>query len=145
MPLHAFLLRALLCLSLVLNGSGYAVASTQMQLMHVAATQASLAATAHTAPPCHEQLHEGSAAPSLHVMADMASSAAACDGSHGSQAAPDCCQSSQCACDCLQYATATLADVPALPAVIEHAAETRALSPSHVAPTLANPIRPPIA
>ncbi|MND04295.1 hypothetical protein D3C83_244990 [compost metagenome] len=73
-------------------------------------------------------------------MADMASSTACDDG----QAAPDCCQSSQCACDCLQYATATLADVPALPAVIERAARIRALSPSHVAPALANPIRPPI-
>lgn len=143
MPLRAFLLRALLCLSLVLNGSGYAVASTQMQLMHVAATQAALAAAAPAAPPCHEQLHEGSAVPSMHVMADMASSTA-CDDGHGSQAGPDCCQSSQCACDCLQYATATLADVPALPAVIEHAAEIGPLSPSHVAPALANPIRPPI-
>lgn len=145
MPLRAFLLRALLCLSLVLNGSGYAVASTQMQLMHVAAAQASLAAAAQKAPPCHEQLHEGSTAPSTHLMADTASSAAACDDSHGSKAAPDCCQSSQCACDCLQYATATLANVPALPALIEHAAELGALSPSHVAPALANPIRPPIA
>ncbi len=145
MLLRAFLLRALLCLSLVLNGSGYAVASTQMQLMHVAATQASLAAAAQDAPPCHEQRDERSAAPALHVMADMASSAVACDDSHGSQATPDCCQSSQCACDCLQYATATLADVPALPAVIERAAELRAPSFSHVAPALANPIRPPIA
>jgi hypothetical protein len=144
MPLRAFLLRALLCLSLVLNGSGYAVASTQMQLTHVAATQASLAAAAQIAPPCHEQRHDNDAAPSMHMMVDMASSAAACDDSQGSHASPDCCQSSQCACDCLQYATATLADVPALPAVIEHAAEIRALSPSHVAPALANPIRPPI-
>ncbi len=145
MSLRAFLLRALLCLSLVLNGSGYAVASTQMQLMHVAAMQPSQAAAAQTAAPCHEQLHPGSAAPSMHVMADMASSAAACDDGHGSPAAPDCCQSSQCACDCLQYATATLAEGPDLPAMIERAAEVRAPSPSHVAPALANPIRPPIA
>ncbi|UNK49779.1 CopL family metal-binding regulatory protein [Lysobacter sp. S4-A87] len=143
MSLRAFLLRALLCLSLVLNGSGYAVASTQMQLTHMAATQASLAAAAQVAPPCHTQVDEGTAVATGHVMGDMASSAA-CDDRHGSQASPDCCQSSHCACDCLQYATATLADVPALPAVIERAAEIRALSPSHVAPALANPIRPPI-
>jgi hypothetical protein len=140
MPLRAFLLRALLCLSLVLNGSGYAVAPTQMQVMHVAATQAALA-MAHQ--PCHEQLHEGSAAPTMHVMADTASSGA-CDDGHGSQSAPDCCKSSQCACDCLQYATATLTDVPALPALIERTAPLLSLSPGHVAPALANPIRPPI-
>jgi hypothetical protein len=142
MPLRAFLLRALLCLSLVLNGSGFAVASTLMQLMHVAATQASLAA--QTSPPCHEQRHDERAAATLHVMADIASSTA-CEDGHGSQAAADCCQSSHCACDCLQYATATLADVRAMPAMIERAAEIQALSPSHVAPALANPIRPPIA
>ena len=70
MSLPAFLLRLLLCLTLVLNGSGYAVAATQMQLTHMAtAEQEHLIATraVHDAPaPCHSQVPaEKEAAPTM--------------------------------------------------------------------------------
>src|SRR5688572_15872694 len=101
MSLPAFLLRLLLCMTLALNGSGYAVAATQMQLTHMtAAEQEHRLATevAHDAPaPCHSQVPaDKEAAPAMSHDAVQSGSPA----SHGS---PDDCQM-LCSCDCLQHA-----------------------------------------
>lgn len=140
---RALLLRVLLILSLVLNGSGYAVASTQMHLAHMATVHSTIAAADmhDAAPPCHEQGGQHAGQSGMH---DMATNAAACDDAVTRHAAPDCCQSSQCACDWLQHATATLAQVPVLPSMAVRAPDVRAMHCSHAAPALANPIRPPI-
>ncbi|HEY5802074.1 MAG TPA: CopL family metal-binding regulatory protein [Lysobacter sp.] len=135
---RAVLIHLLLCISLVLNGSAYAVASTQMHRMHAAAATA----MATTALPCHDT--HGSQHAGMHASADTASTASACHDSEDGRSAPDCCKSTQCSCDCLQHATATLAGISTLPAVIAGASVVRAMSPDHAAPTLASPIRPPI-
>jgi hypothetical protein len=143
---RAVLLRVLLCISLVLNGWGYAAASTQVHRMHATAEETAHAtvAMAHSAMPCHALDHHGDGHSGLHAAADMASATNACDDTDGGKSNPDCCTSSQCACDCMQHATATPAHAPALPAVIARATDARAMGPDHPAPTLASPIRPPI-
>ncbi|HEY5849873.1 MAG TPA: CopL family metal-binding regulatory protein [Lysobacter sp.] len=143
---RAVLLRVLLCISLVLNGWGYASASTQMHHMHATAEEAApgTAALANAAMPCHALDEHGDNHSAWHAAADMASATTACDDTDGGKSKPDCCTSAQCACDCLQHATATPAHAPALPAVIARAADARAMSPDRPAPTLASPIRPPI-
>lgn len=143
--LAAIALRLLLCLGLILNGSGYAFAATQKQLTHVAMAQthashhAAAAADGMSASPCHSQDEAGAMA------ADHASHQASHQdpGKHGQ--APDCCQSSQCVCDCLQHASLAIVGLPAPPSLAARAPSLHPLRAGHAAPTLANPIRPPIA
>lgn len=140
MSLPVFLLRLLLCMTLVLNGSGYAVAATQMQLTHMAtAEQVHRLATevAHEAQaPCHSQVpDEKEAAPAMSH--DAVQSPAS---QHGS---PDDCQT-LCSCDCLQHASLAMVD-PMPPASGRlNAPSTRRIPVGHAAPALANLIRPPI-
>lgn len=142
MPLSTFLLRLLLCMTLVLNGSGYAVAATQMQLTHMsAAEQEHRLATVverDIPAPCHSQVPvEEEAAPAMWQDAVQS-------GSSGSQhGSPDDCQT-LCYCDCLQHAS--LAMMALMPPTSERlsAPSTRRIPAGHAAPALANLIRPPI-
>lgn len=142
MSLPAFLLRLLLCVTLALNGSGYAVAATQMQLTHIAtAEQEHRFATevVHDAPaPCHTQ------APAVKAAASAMSHETVQSGSAASQhGSPDDCQS-LCSCDCLQHASLAMQDLmPPIPERL-NAPSTRRIPAGHAAPALANLIRPPI-
>lgn len=140
MSLPAFLLRLLLCVTLALNGSGYAVAATQMQLTHIAtAEQEHRFATevVHGAPtPCHTQAPAGKA---------TASAMSHETGQSGSAASehPDNCHT-LCSCDCLQHASLAMLDpMPPTPERL-NAPSTRRIPAGHAAPALANLIRPPI-
>ncbi|HEY0505789.1 MAG TPA: CopL family metal-binding regulatory protein [Lysobacter sp.] len=127
-------LRLLLCLSLVLNGAGYAVAATQMQIAHQA--MAAQAAAPVSPKPCHEagNAASGHETPMAHETAPPAPQG------HGT----DCCQTSLCTCDCLQHATAamTLVATPtAAPPARCMASPSDTRSP---APPSHTPLRPPI-
>ena len=142
MSLPAFLLRLLLCVTLVLNGSGYAVAGTQMQLKHIATAEQvhRLAAeVVHDAPaPCHSQVAVGKeAAPAMSHETVQSGSAAS------QHTSPDDCQT-VCSCDCLQHASLAMLDLmPPTPERL-NAPSTRRIPAGHAAPALANLIRPPI-
>lgn len=128
MPALSALLRALLCLALILNGSGAAVAATQMQMGHLAAVTPAPVMEHHGAmSPCHgEQAVAHHTPPAPHP-------------------SPDCCQSAQCACDCLQHLTATATGFFVPMPMLAHAPVLRPMHAGHPSPALANPIRPPIA
>jgi hypothetical protein len=139
MSLPAFLLRLLLCATLVLNGTGYAVAATQMQLTHVAGSEQdhrpAVAAESDTGPPCHSQEQADQATPATpHDTGSLAMQ-------HES---PDCCQVSLCSCDCLQHASLAMTGLLAPTPERLHAPSMRRVPAGHAAPALANLIRPPI-
>ena len=123
--------RLLLCLMLVLNGTGYAVAATQMELAQVATALA--VHEVESMPPCHE-MAAPEAAPHMAQAIDQAGSDV-----------PPCCQSSKCSCDyCLQHLTAAIS-VIAVPAAAPSGADIAQPSVVHrVAPPLPNLLRPPI-
>ena len=134
--MRRIVLRLLLCLMVVLNGTGYAVAATQMHLAHVANAVATQEADA--VPPCHEAAASKNAATSAY-------SHAADPARQADPGVPSCCQSSLCNCDCLQHATAAMA-VIALPAgapIGAGIAQPRVVD--RLAPALPNLLRPPIA
>lgn len=131
MRFPAFLLRLLLCLSLMLNGWGYAFASTQMQASHMATAQQP------AAPPCHSMEQGGLA--SMHAAQEASPHAA--PAKHGS---PDCCEASLCACDCLQHASLAMPEALAGVSAELHVAHASRIAAGHSAPALADLIRPPI-
>ena len=127
--------RLLLCVLLVLNGTGYAVAATDMHVAHLAMAMAMHEAEA--ASPCHDAETPDNTGVTQHSHAD-------CDTGQAGSAAPDCCQSSQCVCDCLQHATAAMA-VVALPAGPPPGGEIAQPGVAdRRAPPLPNLLRPPI-
>lgn len=149
------LLRLLLCVGLILNGSAYAVASTQMQLTHMTAA---IEAAALAQTSCHDGMaqsgmaHQGMThdGRSMAGMDHGAMSAAADHRPHGQGQAPDasqpdCCKSPTCTCSCLQPAPATAIAFAFGGAHIGHSLIARPMSVDHDAPALPYPIRPPIA
>lgn len=133
--MRRIVLRLLLCLVVVLNGTGYAVAATQMHMAHLAMVPA--AQQADSASPCHEAAAPETAGITVH------SHDAGVSGDDG-PAAPSCCKSSLCNCDCLQHATAAMS-VVALPAEAPAGAGIAQLRVAdRVAPPLPNLLRPPI-
>ncbi|MUV14789.1 CopL family metal-binding regulatory protein [Noviluteimonas gilva] len=113
-----FLLRILLCLSLLANGTATAFANARMVSEGVAQ---------QVAAPCHEMAATHDAPP------------AAPPASHD-----DCCPPGACLCSCLANATALPANhvIAAPPRNAVLSFESR--KPSHASPLLANLIRPPI-
>lgn len=132
------LLRLLLCLGLILNGSAVAVASTQMQLAHMTAA---FEVAAATSAPCHE----GMAMAGMD-MSGMDHAAMSMHGDHGPDAAPepDCCKSQTCDCACLQPVPATAIAFAFGGAHAGHGPIARPMPIGHDAPALPYPIRPPI-
>ncbi|MFT3806162.1 CopL family metal-binding regulatory protein [Arenimonas sp.] len=133
----SFLLRCLLCLCLVVNGLGSAVAGVRMmQPMAKAAPEETPSVASAMAMPCHE---EGSG-PSGERMVDAPALA------EHDQAPADsgCCHSSACCCDCMHSAQAELS-VPMMMALRLPQRETpQASREDYAPPALSLPIRPPI-
>ncbi|SFK92683.1 CopL family metal-binding regulatory protein [Lysobacter sp. cf310] len=154
------LLRLLLCVGLILNGSAYAVASTQMQLTHMTAA---IEAAALAQTSCHDGMpqdgmaangmtHDGLSMAGMSMAGmDHESMSASADHRHHGQgqapdaAQPDCCKSPTCTCSCLQPAPATAIAFAFGGAHIGHSLIARPMSVDHDAPALPYPIRPPIA
>lgn len=144
MPVPSLLLRVLLSLSLVLNGSSYAMASTHMQMGHheSAATtpqQKTDDTVAAADPACHQQ-HAGGSEPATQApdtTPDIAPVKSA-------PPQPDCCKSGACPCACVQQAQAAIPMYSLGDSVMGHADLVIALKPGHAAPGLRHLIRPPI-
>ena len=143
MPMLPLLLRVLLSLCLILNGSGYAMASAHMSMGHQESGGAMGQLAADPAdsaqPPCH-QLHD--AAPQAAEQAPGSPpDTAAVDSDSPS---PDCCKSGACRCACVQHVPATIPVHALGEAAMEHAAIVLPLTLGHAAPALPDLIRPPI-
>ena len=131
------LFRVLIALSLVLNGTGSAFASTQMLLAADGQVDQAMpsAATGHmghaghaTSPPCHDE---------------QAPRSPADDGQEKNPHA-DCCQSGACSCPCAAHASAALVGVAPATACLAHAVDVRPMALGHPTPALPHLIRPPI-
>ncbi|MGO4551443.1 CopL family metal-binding regulatory protein [Lysobacter sp. 2RAF19] len=131
MRLRAILLRLLLCVALVANGTSAVYASTMMAFG--AGMDATAAASQDSKPPCDD-------------MPAMAHAATATD--HGAPAPPvshdDCCPPGACLCSCVSHAPT----IPAFGAfaipVRPSAAPVAVLRISFASPALPHLIRPPI-
>ena len=118
-------LRVLLCISLVLNGSGPATASVQMQM-------------AHAKPSCHEQPDAGTSA----AAAELPD--ATPDPTPSKPPLPDCCKSGACSGACMQSSQGVI-PLQALPRTMRtHVDSLGRQKPEHAAPALPHLIRPPI-
>jgi len=142
----AILLRVVLCIGLILNGSGYAVAATQMQIEH--ATKVSEGMRAGALPggdvaavlPCHEDPGKAAIGPDGFT-ADPETTGN--DPAQPEHPIPDCCKSSNCAGACL-HAFAAMPGLCAGSIVTNHASSVRPMRTGHPAPALPHLIRPPI-
>lgn len=148
MPLSALILRVLLALALVLNGSGYAVAATTMAFAApgVHGGHGRIADSGRLAQDgaCHEradatQVHAAhSAAIETQDPADGAMPG------HDDSDTPECCQGAQCHCPCVQQLAATLSDPCLRDTIVDVDAGMQAMRSGHPAPPLPHLIRPPI-
>lgn len=139
MPTWASLLRVMLIFSLIVNGSGYALASAPMQMGYM--PEPAAAAATEPAPasslPCHEQTsHAAPAGAPMTASQDVPPSAS-------ERTADDCCSSGACNCDCT-HAQATLPADAHVVVSVEHLPAACALQAGHIAPTLPHSMRPPI-
>jgi hypothetical protein len=129
-----------LCVVLVLNGAGSAVASVRMLQQHHAPLAVAAGATSDEAPamPCHD-----ATAPAPVPVHDAGDERHAAAGeAHG--ASSDCCASSTCTCGCLHHVAAMSAGVMPGYRVLPRAANPASMALGHPEPALPHPIRPPI-
>jgi len=143
MSVLSLLLRVLLSISLILNGSGYAMAATHMQMGHgdtaVLAPEQAPDSMSAAEPPC-QQHHSGASGP-VAQLSDTASDTAAVKSEDPS---PDCCKAGTCRCACIHQAQVAIPADSLDGAVIEHAGVMHPLKPGHAAPALPHLMRPPI-
>jgi hypothetical protein len=132
MSRFAPLLRALLCLALLLNGTAYAHAATRMAMGDVAAA----VQAAEDTPPCHEGMDMA-----MPVDGDASSGHHDADADAG---LPDCCKAGSCDGFCAQHAPALtwLTPLGALPYPQAEAPAYRA--DAHASVRLSHRHRPPI-
>ena len=126
------LLRALLCLVLLLNGTAYTHAATRMAMGDMAAA----AATDDDMPPCHE---------GMDMTMPMDDPEASTTGHHDSDPGlPDCCKAGSCDGFCAQHAPAItwLAPLGSPPYPATEAPAYRA--DTHASVRLSHRHRPPI-
>lgn len=138
------MLRVLLVLALIANGTGSVLAATRMQVESFGARAAAAdvaqfdASTA--AAPCDE--HAGIDAM---VMDASATTPHTPDDTQDSDAgSDDCCASGFCLCACVQHAVAGMANLHVLEPGIDRDTTAQVLSIGHAAPALPHLIRPPI-
>ena len=137
------LLRVLLSISLILNGSSYAMASMHMQMGHgpapaLAVEQAPDSVDA-AEPPCHQ--HQNGVLGLEAPLSDTASDTASIQSEIPP---PECCKSGSCRCACVHQVQVAVSVYSLDGAVIEHADVMPPLNPGHAAPVLPHLIRPPI-
>ncbi len=145
MSVWSILLRLLLAVGLVLNGSGYAVASAHMQMDH--ASQAGTISTSvvdssvAAEPDCLEH-HLGMGLMSPEAPAAVTASDATSDNS--GHPSPDCCETGACRCACVHQCQATIPAIAFQLAVIEKVSIMRPMTSGHESPAVPHLIRPPI-
>jgi hypothetical protein len=137
MSLWPVLLRVLLSVALILNGSAYAVASAHLSNAFAVPQQHPLAHERMNQSLCHD---DQAATLATHEHDAMEHE----PGSPESPSHPDCCESGACRCVCTQAATVAVAMVFARDALIARSNPSRPLKPGRPAPALRHLIRPPI-
>lgn len=130
MSRFAPLLRALLCLALLLNGTAYAHAATRMAMGDMAAA----AQAADDVPPCHEgmamAMDGDDASPSVH---------------HDDDAGlPDCCKAGNCDGFCAQHAPVVTWLAPLDPPRYPTTDTPTYRAGAHASVRLPHRLRPPI-
>lgn len=137
------LLRVLLSIALILNGSGYAMAAPHMQTHteDAPATAPDLTEKpmVEARPPCHA--HQG-AAPVATQLRNADSEGELNVGKCGISPS-NCCESEACRCDCVQ-APMAIQSYWLGGTVTGHAGIVHALQRGHSSPALPHLIRPPI-
>lgn len=137
------LLRVLLSIALILNGSGYAMAAPHIQTLteDVPANAPELTEKPMVVaqPPCHE--YQG-AAPVATQLRNADSEVELNVGKCGISPS-SCCESEACRCDCVQ-AQMAIQSYWLGGAVTGHAGTMHALQRGHSPPALPHLIRPPI-
>lgn len=134
MTLWSSLLRVLVCLCLVIQGTQSAFAATDMGAQHAA--QALNTMTSHATVPCHTQGMPMAA----HAPASKATRGFAGSG----HPKPDCCQHASCTCACAQFAIADVRLYAALPIALPPQRILLPMDDGLPAPVLPHLIRPPI-
>ncbi len=137
--MFALLLRGMLCISLILNGSGYAMTSAHLQMGHTDRIAAMQEPAPADMPPCHQNADasETVAVESPEAVKDQSRLTS-------KHPARDCCESGACQCACMQ-AHAALPVNALRHDVAGHANDVRPLQPDYPAPALPHLIRPPIS
>ncbi len=144
MSIRSIVLRALLGLCLVLNGTGAAVAAVQMTTATIASnTMASDTShpTAANDADCHDRdMHDRS------IPADAGHGSAMEDsGSNSPHTSPDCCKYGACQCACAQHAQVAVVLFPAEASIGVAGIAVHALADGRPAPAPDALLRPPIA
>ncbi len=139
MSIRSIVLRALLGLCLVLNGTGTAVAAMQMTTATIASnTMASDSSNpaATTDADCHDR----------NMTADARhGSAMERDGTSNPHLSPDCCKYGACQCTCAQHAQVAVVLFPAEASIGVAGLALHALADGRPAPAPDALLRPPIA
>ncbi len=125
MSFGPFLLRVLLCLGLLVNGSAQAMAITHSML---ASHQARVAT-----PPCHEAEDMNAEGSGAHVHRAVPATKK-----------PDCCKAGACECACSHGAVATMPTLHSQGRRVRHAALVGQPLTRYASPALPRLIRPPI-
>lgn len=135
MPRFATLLRALLCLALLLNGTAYAHAATRMAMGDMAA----MAQADDGVPPCHEGMDMD-----MDVM-EMDGEDASPSAHHDDDAGlPECCKAGNCDGFCAQHAPAVTWLAPLDPSRYPAADAPTYHADAHASVRLPHRLRPPI-
>ncbi|MBS7457915.1 CopL family metal-binding regulatory protein [Coralloluteibacterium stylophorae] len=143
MSIRSVLLRLLLALVLVLDGTATAMAAVHMSHVDKPAAASQVASTANAGAegemPCHDA-----------GQAKVATTAHPGSGGHlhaspgPGTPSPDCCESGVCSCACMHPVHATAATEVVSLASIEHGDSVRPMFSVHASPALPHLIRPPI-
>ncbi len=124
------LLRFALCLTLILNGSGLAIAAAQMNLNHAAVAAEMVAGHADRSTITEQRTADASHA------ADMDDGCAS--------VASDCCDETRCDAACSAGSFATLTVSPSVLRVTAHIPSARPVIPNPSSPPAHDRYRPPI-
>jgi hypothetical protein len=135
----SLLLRVVVGLGLILNGPGYASATSMMQLAGPVEASTHGAEPADDASPCPQH-----AAPTLDREPPAGGTSTPHDPTKHRHGTPGCCGSAACASSCAVHAAVSFAECVsgALPV---HVDALRPMSVAHASPALPPRIRPPIA
>jgi hypothetical protein len=142
MSLPSLLLRVLLGLSLVLNGTGSVLASAHQSLAGLPAAAAAEGHAAPGSPQLPAACHEGNAEAGGPVPATAAAGANA--DLHDSGPGSECCDPGSCRCPCLHGFCAAVSMTAGDPMAPMQQVVRQALATGHDTPALPHLIRPPI-
>jgi len=137
------LLRVLLTLALIANGTGSVFAATRMQLESFN-THAAGIDPVQSEQLAVEACDEHAGMDALAMEANGMPSQMAGDAPVSDDGSPDCCKPGQCMCACMLHGVGGMARVQVMEPLIDRDTTARVLETGHAAPALPHLIRPPI-